>query len=101
MIFSLLTKTRSGDSYPDSVRRSVEREVAAAVESVFPRIGLKSFVQLSSEEKKVQLEELTSIVTGIRLFNKEAGKGGVGLESFEILAPNKVGGCRKGGKKKK
>ncbi|GMH76935.1 hypothetical protein TrLO_g9985 [Triparma laevis f. longispina] len=89
-IFSLLTKTRSSEEYPESVRRSVEREVAAAVESVFPRIGLKSFVQLSSEEKKLQLEELASIVNGIRLFNKEAGKGGAGLESFEVSAPNKV-----------
>jgi len=64
------------------------------VESVFPRIGLKSFVQLSAEEKKQQLDELSSIVTGIRLFNKESGKGGAGLESVEILASNKVAEVR-------
>lgn len=29
--------------------------------------------------------ELANIVVGIRLFNKEIGKGGIGLESFEQL----------------
>ena len=38
--------------------RAVEREVAAALESVFPRIGLKSFIQLTSEEKRAQLNEM-------------------------------------------
>ncbi|KAH8047516.1 zinc ion transmembrane transporter [Aureococcus anophagefferens] len=68
---------------PGSMERAVEREIAAALESVFPRIGLKSFVQLSSEEKRLQLEELARIVTGIRLFNREGGKGGAGLDHVE------------------
>jgi len=59
--------------------RQVEREVAAALESVFPRIGLKSFVAMSAEDKRSQLQELANIVLGIRLFNKEIGKGGAGL----------------------
>ena len=67
-IFALLTKDKEGAEYDDSVRRQVEREVAAAVESVFPRIGLKSFVMLSTEDKKLQLEELSHIILGIRLF---------------------------------
>jgi len=86
-IFSLLTKTDTGLDYPDAIRRSVEREVAAAVESVFPRIGLKSFVQLNATEKAQQIAELASIVTGIRLFNKESGKGGAGLDDVEVRAP--------------
>ena len=48
--------------------REVEREVAADLESVFPRIGLKAFVQLNSEEKNVQLAELARIVLGEHFF---------------------------------
>ena len=60
------------------------------MESVFPRIGLKSFVQLSTEEKKNQLNELSNIVLGIRLFNKEIGKGGVGLLNVENESVQRV-----------
>lgn len=81
-----------------------EREVSAALESVFPRIGLKvpilfylhlmlstvflcfvfrlmwllfltqSFVSLNTEEKRNQLNELGNIILGIRLFNKDLSK---------------------------
>ncbi|KAG3114444.1 hypothetical protein PI124_g6380 [Phytophthora idaei] len=60
-------------------RRSMEKEVAAALESVFPRIGLKSFATMSPDDKRFQLDELMRIVEGIRLFNKELGKGGAGI----------------------
>lgn len=60
-------------------QRSIEKEVAAALESVFPRVGLKSFVTMSPDDKKFQLEELARIVQGIRLFNKDHGKGGAGM----------------------
>ena len=63
--------------------RAVEREVAAALESVFPRIGLKSFVQLSFEEKSGQLMELARIVFGIRLFNRYQKRGGTGIEPVD------------------
>eukprot|EP00913_Durusdinium_trenchii_P029500 g27652.t1 len=36
---------------------AVEREVAAALESVFPRVGLRSFVALTGAEKAAQLQE--------------------------------------------
>jgi len=49
--------------------KAVEREVAAALESVFPRVGLRAFVSLTPNEKGAQLQELASIVMGIRLFN--------------------------------
>merc|ERR1712138_272152 len=73
---------------PAAVERAVERELAAALESVFPRIGLKSFVLLGAEEKRLQLEELARIFTGIRLFNREQGKGGAGLDHVEATAEN-------------
>ena len=56
-----------------------EREIAAALDSVFPRVGVKPFLQLGKREMALQLEELTTIVLGIRLFNKEMGKGGIGI----------------------
>lgn len=58
---------------------AVEREVAAALESVFPRVGLRSFVALTGPEKLAQLQELAGIVLGIRLFNQHQKKGGAGL----------------------
>ena len=48
MIFRFLLEFPPNGHPNDKV---VEREVAAALESVFPRIGLKTFVQLSLEEK--------------------------------------------------
>ena len=70
---------------PDSTAdvRRVEREVAAALESVFPRIGLRSFLQLSPPQRGDQLSELASIVMGIRLFNKQSGKGGADIEMLD------------------
>ena len=75
------------DTYSDfklipQVTNTIEREVAAALESVLPRAGLKPFVALTTPEKVAQLCELSNIVIGIRLFNRDIGKGGVGLDSF-------------------
>ena len=63
--------------------RLVEREVAAALESVFPRIGLKAFLGLTKEERSAQLMELARITLGIRLFNREQGRGGAGIEAMD------------------
>jgi len=59
--------------------KPAEREIAAALESVFPRIGLKAFTALSHDDKAAQLLELANIVLGIRLFNRHIGKGGAGI----------------------
>ena len=59
--------------------RPAEREIAAALESVFPRIGLKAFTALPHDDKVAQLHELANIVLGIRLFNRHIGKGGAGI----------------------
>lgn len=68
-----------------SISNTIEREVAAALESVLPRAGLRPFVSLTTPEKVAQLCELSNIVIGIRLFNRDIGKGGVGLESFSEI----------------
>lgn len=91
-IFTLLML--DADAADKPVDRNVEKEVAAALESVFPRVGLKSFVNMTADDKRFQLEELMRIVEGIRLFNKELGKGGTGIpvtidfiqENVETLA---------------
>lgn len=54
---------------------NVEKEVAAALESVIPRAALPPFITLSKSEKVTQLAELCNLVIGIRLFNKEIEKG--------------------------
>eukprot|EP01029_Cantina_marsupialis_P016817 TRINITY_DN3771_c0_g1_i2.p1 TRINITY_DN3771_c0_g1~~TRINITY_DN3771_c0_g1_i2.p1 ORF type:complete len:566 (-),score=119.00 TRINITY_DN3771_c0_g1_i2:662-2359(-) len=71
-----------------SKSRVVEREVAAALESVFPRIGLKSFISMGEDEKRMQLLELLEVVTGIRLFNKNLKKGGAEIPDTINEAPS-------------
>ena len=72
--------------YPPNAKlndRLVEREVAAALESVFPRIGLKAFLGLNKDERGAQLMELARITLGIRLFNREQARGGAGIDSMD------------------
>ena len=57
----------------------------AALQSVFPQTELGSFMALPRPDKEQQLKELTSIVTGIRLFNRDSGKGGEGVDDCEFL----------------
>mmetsp|Transcript_33920 Transcript_33920/g.74700 ORF Transcript_33920/g.74700 Transcript_33920/m.74700 type:complete len:514 (+) Transcript_33920:105-1646(+) len=63
--------------------RDVEKEIAAALESVFPRVGLKAFIQLDGEAKINQLLELARIILGIRLFNRDEGRGGAGIDNMD------------------
>ncbi|KAK3265369.1 hypothetical protein CYMTET_25941 [Cymbomonas tetramitiformis] len=60
--------------------QEVEAETMAALESVFPKHGLRRFLSLGREDKAAQLKELTNIVQGIRVFNHSIGKGGLALE---------------------
>ena len=56
----------------------------AALQSVFPPIELGTFMSMNKKDKERQLVELSLIVTGIRLFNKECGKGGEGIDDCKI-----------------
>jgi len=69
---------------PSTVQNiSIEKEVAAALESVIPRAALAPFISLSNSEKVTQLAELSNLVVGIRLFNKEIKKGnGIKIHPF-------------------
>lgn len=53
-----------------------QKETLAALESVFPKAHMDRFIAQRDNEKVVQLEEIWRIVWGIRLYNKETGKGG-------------------------
>ena len=56
----------------------------AALQSVFPQTELGTFMSLTKCDKERQLNELTLIVTGIRLFNRECGKGGEGIDDCKL-----------------
>ncbi|KAG7331827.1 hypothetical protein KOW79_005796 [Hemibagrus wyckioides] len=58
------------------------QEATAALQSVFPPSELAAFMSLLRRDKELQLNELTTIVTGIRLFNKDSGKGGESIEDL-------------------
>ena len=62
--------------------------ITAALQSVFPQTELGTFMSLVKKDKERQLQELTMIVTGIRLFNKECGKGGEGIDDRTYAALN-------------
>jgi len=71
---------RSGLGSPTDI--AVVREATAALNSIFPATELGTFLALDRKDKERQLAELTSLVTGIRLFNKECGKGGEGIDDL-------------------
>ncbi|XP_065649778.1 cilia- and flagella-associated protein 206 isoform X3 [Hydra vulgaris] len=79
---------RSGLGSPTDI--NVVRESTAALRSVFPQTELGSFLQLSKLDKERQLVELTSIVTGIRLFNKSVNKGGESIEDIPDLLQDAI-----------
>jgi hypothetical protein len=60
--------------------------VLAALQSVFPQTELGTFMALSKQDKEKQLRELTNIVTGIRLFNRDCGKGGEGIDDCKSVS---------------
>ena len=65
--------------------------VPAALQSVFPQTELGTFMSLTKRDKERQLNELTLIVTGIRLFNRECGKGGEGIDDCKFYFSTSMG----------
>ncbi|XP_059369367.1 cilia- and flagella-associated protein 206 isoform X1 [Carassius carassius] len=64
---------------------STVRETTAALQSVFPQAQLATFMSLLKQDKEQQLSELTLIVSGIRLFNKDSRKGGEGIQNLPVI----------------
>ncbi|KAE8602642.1 hypothetical protein XENTR_v10014067 [Xenopus tropicalis] len=73
----------SGLGSPTDIK--VVREATAALQSVFPHTELGTFLALVKKDKERQLRELTMIVSGIRLFNKDCGKGGEGIDDLPAI----------------
>ncbi|XP_064025255.1 cilia- and flagella-associated protein 206 isoform X4 [Pogoniulus pusillus] len=63
----------------------VVREVSAALQSVFPQTEMFTFVSLGKKKKEQQLQNLARLVTGIRLYNKELGKGGRSIDDLPAI----------------
>uniref|UniRef100_A0A8C7F100 Cilia- and flagella-associated protein 206 n=1 Tax=Oncorhynchus kisutch TaxID=8019 RepID=A0A8C7F100_ONCKI len=61
------------------------REATAALQSVFPQSELGTFLSLIKKDKEQQLNDLSMIVTGIRLFNKDSRKGGEGIDDLPAI----------------
>ncbi|XP_075453968.1 cilia- and flagella-associated protein 206 [Ascaphus truei] len=74
---------RSGLGSPTDIK--VVREATAALQSVFPHTQLGTFLSLGKKDKERQLRELTMIITGIRLFNKDCEKGGEGIDDLPTI----------------
>jgi len=89
-IFRLMMKNGCIDPKLQGQDRNIDREIAAALESVFPQSGLNAFTMQSAAEKKVHILNLINIVLGIRLFNRDINKGGAGLVDLPTLATNEV-----------
>jgi len=90
----LLVKTRQislnsiqefSADFSNNLGISCEREIYAVLDGVLPKSGLPPFVSLSSQDKIAQLNNLSDIVLGIRVMNKEIEKGGNGLTSSKEL----------------
>ncbi|XP_072559049.1 cilia- and flagella-associated protein 206 isoform X2 [Paramormyrops kingsleyae] len=64
---------------------STVREAAAALRSIFPQPELGVFIPLSRKDKEQQLEELSMLVTGIRLFNRDRKKGGSTIDDLPAI----------------
>ncbi|NXJ83058.1 CF206 protein, partial [Trogon melanurus] len=63
----------------------VVREVTAALQSVFPQTEMLTFISLSKKNKEQQLKNLAMLVTGIRLYNRECGKGGSSIDDLPAI----------------
>lgn len=79
---------RSCAGNPTDIR--IVREGTAALESVFPQSELSTFIPMSRLQKEEQLNGLTQLVTGIRLFNKQLGKGGEGVDNLPELCADQL-----------
>ncbi|XP_044268139.1 cilia- and flagella-associated protein 206 [Tribolium madens] len=64
---------------------AVFKEVRVALGSILDRNELHDFVAQTRFAKIDNLAEFTKLVTGIRLFNKDCGKGGEGMEDLPKL----------------
>lgn len=73
------TGTADGPSASSKPSADAAREIASALESVFPRAGLRLFLSHGKEDREDMLKHVTLVVAGIRLYNWDAGKSATEL----------------------
>jgi hypothetical protein len=70
----------AGAAQPSAaVWEAAQKEIALALDSVYPRVNVRQFASLPSQEAMAQLDEIAHLVLGIRLFNWTHGRGGLGI----------------------
>ncbi|KAM3843299.1 cilia- and flagella-associated protein 206-like, partial [Diretmus argenteus] len=72
------------------------RETTAALQSVFPQLELGAFMSLTKTDKEQQLSEMSTIVTGIRLFNKFSKRGGESIDDLPVILSEALPAVTKG-----
>lgn len=75
---------------PAGVQTLIRKEVQQCLESALPKLALKSFLTTETRQQVTQLEELASVVTGLRTFNLHIGKGGVDMFDVFSAAESKL-----------
>eukprot|EP01084_Bolivina_argentea_P106396 190404_1 len=62
-----------------------EREITAALTNVFPQAEIKQYKALPNKEKIVQIRRLIDVIYGIRLYDRDTGKGGSSITDIPKL----------------
>lgn len=74
-VFSTIVLNVIHEAHPDKMTdETVQRSVSLALDAVFPRNLMEAFISQSEAEKARQLQEMTFIVVGMRLFQFASGK---------------------------
>lgn len=74
-VFSTIVLNVIHEAHPDKMTdETVQRSVSLALDAVFPRNLMEAFISQSEAEKSRQLQEMTFIVVGMRLFQFASGK---------------------------
>ncbi|KAK2964197.1 putative Cilia- and flagella-associated protein 206 [Blattamonas nauphoetae] len=74
----------------DQTVAKVRDEVTVALESVLPASNLTVLISLDSAATDAQLDELSQIVSGIRLFHRLTQRGSEDLLDYALLCENDV-----------
>ncbi|KAG5886209.1 hypothetical protein JTB14_012576 [Gonioctena quinquepunctata] len=69
-------------------------EAICAVKSILDDDEAKSFSCAPPHTKEAQLEQMNKLVCGIRLFNKESDKGGIGIPDLQVLLERAISAVR-------
>ena len=64
-------------------------EAHIVLKSVFDNNDLNNFIRLNKLDKLAELSDLSDLMVGIRLFNRDCGKGGLDIEDCNYANINR------------